>query len=89
MSDVLFNVYQRMESRNELWEALENKCMSKDASNKNFVVSQFNNYKMVEEHSVHDQLHEIQRILSHFKQHKMHMDETIIVSSIVDQLPPS
>ena len=49
MLDALFHVYQGMESANELWEALENKYMSEDASNKNFLVSQFNNYKMVEE----------------------------------------
>ena len=63
--------------------------MIEDASNKNFLVGQFNNYKMVEGHSVLDQLHEIQRILIHFKQHKMHMDETIIVLSIMDKLPSS
>ena len=44
---------------------------------------------MVEECSVLDQLHEIQRILSQFKQHKMHMDEAIIVSSIVDKFSHS
>jgi len=63
--------------------------MSEDASSKNFVVSQLNNYKMVGECSVLDQLHEIQQILSHFKQHKIHMDETTIVSSLVDKLPAS
>ena len=77
MSDTLFNVYQSMESAKELWEALENKYISEDASSKNSVVSQFNNYKMVEEGLVLDQLHEIQRILSHFKQHNMHMDESL------------
>jgi len=89
MSDALFDVYQSMGSTKEHWEALENKYMSEDASSKNFVVSQLNNYKMVGERSVLDQLHEIQQILSHFKQHKIHMDETTIVSSIVDKLPPS
>ena len=79
MSDMLFNVYQGMESAKELWEALENKYMSEDASSKNFLVSQFNNYKMVEKCSVFDQLHEIQRILSQFKQHQLHMGETIVV----------
>jgi len=44
---------------------------------------------MVEERYVLNQLHEIQHILSHFKQHRMHMDEYIIVSSIVDRLLPS
>jgi len=88
-SDALFDIYRGTESAKELWEALENKYMTKDALSKNFLVRQFNNYKMVEERSVLDQLHEIQRILSHFKQHKMHMDESIIVSYIVDKLPPS
>jgi len=60
-----------------------------DASSKNFLVSKFNNYKIVEECYVLDQLHEIQRILSHFQQYKMHMDEFIIVSSIVEKLFPS
>ena len=67
MSDALFDVYQGMESAKKLREALENKYVSEDASSKNFIVSQFNNYKRVEEHSVLDQLHEIQRILNHFK----------------------
>ena len=88
MSNALLDVYQSMESAKELWEALENKYIFENASSKNFVVSQFNNYKMVEERSILDQLREIQRILSHFKQHNMHMDETIVVSSIVDKLPP-
>ena len=54
MSDVLFDIYQRMESAKELWEALENKYMAEDASSKNFLVSQFNNYNMVEGRSVLD-----------------------------------
>jgi len=59
MSDALFDVYQGLESAKELWEALENKYIFEDASSKNFIVNQFNNYKMVEEHFVLDQLHEI------------------------------
>lgn len=89
MSDALFDVHQGMESANELWGALGNKYVTEDASSKNFLVSQFNNYKMVDGRSVLDQLHKIQWILSHFKQHKTHMNETIIVSSIVDKLSRS
>jgi len=63
--------------------------MFEDASSKNFIVSEFNNCKMVEERLVLDRLHEIQQILSHYRQHKMHMDETIIISFIVFKLPPS
>jgi len=39
MSDALFNLYQGMELAKELWVAMENKYMSEDAFNKNFVVS--------------------------------------------------
>jgi len=36
-----------------------------------------------------EQMHEIEYILNNFKQHNMLMDETIIVSSIIDKLPSS
>jgi len=48
MLDALFDVYQGMESAKKLWEALENMYMTEDASSKSSIVSQFNNYKMVE-----------------------------------------
>ncbi|XP_031276270.1 uncharacterized protein LOC116134755 [Pistacia vera] len=38
---------------------------------------------------VMEQLNEIERTLNHFKMHEMHIDETIIVSSIIDKLPPT
>jgi len=59
MSDVFFDVYQEVESVTNIWGVLENKYMTVDASSKNFLVSQFNNYKMVEERSLLDQLHKI------------------------------
>mgnify|MGYP001080278384 CR=1 FL=1 len=61
-SDPMFNVYQGVESAKALWEVLENKYMIEDASSKNFLVSQFNNYKMVKERCPLDQLHEVQLI---------------------------
>ena len=83
-NSVLFGTFS--ESAKELWEALKNKYMSEDASSMNFLVSHFNNYKMVEEHFVLDQLHEIQHILSHFKQHNMQITDSIIVTFVMDEL---
>ena len=59
MSDALFDVYQGTKSAKKLWEVLENKYMTEDASSKNFLVSQFNNYKAVKRRSILNQLHEI------------------------------
>ncbi|XP_073222528.1 uncharacterized protein [Cicer arietinum] len=89
MSDSLFNIYQSSISTKELWDKLESRYMQEDATSNKFLVSQFNNYKMVDNKSVMEQMNEIERILNNYKQHQMHMDETIIVSCIIDKLPPS
>src|SRR3954466_1108461 len=52
MSGPLFDIYQNVESAKELWDCLEAKYMAEDSSSKNFLVTDFNNYKMVELRSV-------------------------------------
>lgn len=89
MSDSLFDIYQNTESAKQLWNDLESKYIAEDASSKKFLVSDFNNYKMVDSRPVMEQYNEILRILGQFTQHKMSMDECIAVSSIIDKLPPS
>jgi len=63
--------------------------MKEDATSKKFLVSQFNNYQMKEDCSIMEQFNVLERILGHFKMHNMNMDETIIVSSIIDKHPTS
>ncbi|XP_073219700.1 uncharacterized protein [Cicer arietinum] len=89
MSNSLFNIYQSSISAKELWEKLESRYMQEDATSKKFLVSQFNNYKIVDYKSAMEQMHDIERTLNNYKQRQMHMDETIIVSCIIDKLPPS
>ncbi|GJW07399.1 hypothetical protein Tco_1569822, partial [Tanacetum coccineum] len=89
MSDALFDVYQNMGSTKELLDQIESKYMAEDASNKKFLVSNFNNYKMVDSRYVMEQYLEILRILGQFTQHGLNMDKSISVSSIIDKLPPS
>ncbi|KAL3534706.1 hypothetical protein ACH5RR_003167 [Cinchona calisaya] len=89
MSDGLFDTYQDAISAKDLWERLEARHMREDATSNKFLVSRFNNYKMVDGKLVMEQLYEIENLLNNFKQHKMNMDETIIVSSIIDKLSPS
>ncbi|CAM8991605.1 unnamed protein product [Rhodiola kirilowii] len=63
MSDPLFDLYQNVESAKELWDSLESKYMAEDASSVKFLVTNYNNYKMVNSRPVMEQFHEIQRIL--------------------------
>ncbi|GJT23246.1 zinc finger, CCHC-type containing protein [Tanacetum coccineum] len=48
MSDALFDVFQNVGSTKELWDQIESKYMAENASSKKFLVSNFNNYKMVD-----------------------------------------
>ncbi|GJZ31797.1 zinc finger, CCHC-type containing protein, partial [Tanacetum coccineum] len=89
MSDSLFDVYINVESAKELWDSLESKYMAKDSSSKKFLVSNFNNYKMVDSRPVMEQYNELLRILGQYTQHGLRLDESISVLSIIDMLPPS
>ncbi|GJW25887.1 zinc finger, CCHC-type containing protein [Tanacetum coccineum] len=89
MFDSLFDVYTNIESAKELWDSLEFKYMAGDSSSKTFLVSNFNNYKMVDSRPVMEQYNELRRILGQYTQHGLKMDESISVSSIIDKLPPS
>nr|GEX70587.1 zinc finger, CCHC-type [Tanacetum cinerariifolium] len=89
MSDSLFDVYTNVESTKELWDSLESMYVAEDSSSKKFLVSNFNNYKMVNSRLVMKQYNELLRILGQYTQHGLKMDESIYVSSIIDKLPPS
>ncbi|GKF18919.1 hypothetical protein Tco_0063837 [Tanacetum coccineum] len=76
MSDSLFDIYQNVESAKELWDSLESKYMVEDASSKKFLVSHFNNYKMVDSKPVMEQFNELFRILRQYTQHGLKIDES-------------
>ncbi|KAH1106691.1 hypothetical protein J1N35_010459 [Gossypium stocksii] len=89
LSNDLFDTYQNKVNAKELWDKLETRYMTKDVTSKKFFVSSFNNYQMVDGCSVMEQLRDIEKMLNQFKQYDMKMDEMIVVSSIIDNLPPS
>ncbi|GJW27482.1 zinc finger, CCHC-type containing protein [Tanacetum coccineum] len=84
MSDSLFDVYTNVESAKELWDSLESKYMAEDSSSKKFLVSNFNNYKMVDSRPVMEQYNELLGILGQYTQHGLKMDESVSVLSIID-----
>ncbi|KAH9780112.1 CCHC-type domain-containing protein [Citrus sinensis] len=89
MSDTLFDQYHNKTTAKEIWDSLETKYMMEDGTSKKFLASKFFNYRMVDNRLVVEQYNEILHILDQFNQHNMKMDESIIVSSIIDKLPPS
>ncbi|GJX82048.1 RNA-directed DNA polymerase, eukaryota, reverse transcriptase zinc-binding domain protein [Tanacetum coccineum] len=78
-----------VESAKELWDSLESMYMAEDASSKKFLVSNFNNYKMVNSRPIMEQLNELLRIHGQYTLHGLKMDESICVSSVIDKWPSS
>ncbi|XP_052623859.1 uncharacterized protein LOC128129279 [Lactuca sativa] len=70
-------------------DTLQLKYITEDASSKKFLVSDFDNYKMEDSRSVTEQYNELLGIYGQFKLHRMNMDESVVVSTIIDKLPPS
>nr|GEV81022.1 hypothetical protein [Tanacetum cinerariifolium] len=62
--------------------------LNEDSSSQKFLVSNFNNYKMVDSRPVMEQYNELLRILGQYTQLGLKMDESISISSIIDKLPP-
>ncbi|XP_023754504.2 retrovirus-related Pol polyprotein from transposon TNT 1-94 [Lactuca sativa] len=89
MSNALFDIHSEALFAKELWDTLELKYITEDASSKKFLVSDFNNYKMENSRSVTRQYNQLLGIYGQFKLHKMNMDESIVVSTINEKLPPS
>ncbi|KAL3534519.1 hypothetical protein ACH5RR_002980 [Cinchona calisaya] len=89
MSEGLFDTNQNVPFSRELWDKLEARYMKEYATSKKFLVSHFFNFKMIDGKSMIKQLSEIDRILNNIKQHNLNIDESIIVSSMIDKLPPS
>nr|GEW40885.1 putative zinc finger, CCHC-type [Tanacetum cinerariifolium] len=86
MSDSLFDIYTNVELAKELRDSLESKYMAEDSSSKKFLVSNFNNYKMIDSRPVMEQYNEFIRILGQYTQHGLKMDESIPILSIIDKL---
>nr|GMC80154.1 uncharacterized protein LOC109168281 [Ipomoea batatas]GMC89618.1 uncharacterized protein LOC109168281 [Ipomoea batatas] len=89
ISETLFDIYQYEESSKDLWEKLEAKYISEDASSKKFQVSEFNEFQMVDSRPIMEQFHEIIRLLGLIRKHGMNMDDSISIAGIIDKLPPS
>nr|GEU88520.1 zinc finger, CCHC-type [Tanacetum cinerariifolium] len=78
-----------VEYAKDLWDSLESKYMADDVSSKKFLVSNINNYKMVDSMPVMEQFNKLLGILTEYTQHGLKLDESISVSSVIDKLPPS
>ncbi|GKF11919.1 hypothetical protein Tco_0049845, partial [Tanacetum coccineum] len=61
--DSLYNVYYKTTTAKELWESLERKYKTEDASTKKFAVARFLDYKMVDSKNVITHVQDLQILI--------------------------
>ncbi|KAL0311575.1 UNVERIFIED_CONTAM: hypothetical protein Sangu_2452200 [Sesamum angustifolium] len=88
LSDTLHNVYSSAKTTRALWESLEKKYKTDDASLKKFIVGKFLEYKMVDSKTVMNQVQEFQMILHVLHAEEMKLSESFQVAAIIENLPP-
>ena len=88
--DHLYDMYQSTtKMAKELWNTLEVEYGIDDVGIKRFAISNFNSYKMVDNKSVGDQIHEYQELLRQVEKDGTIFNENFKVSNLIDKLPPS
>nr|AAO66536.1 retrotransposon protein, putative, Ty1-copia sub-class [Oryza sativa Japonica Group] len=89
LGDCLVEVYMYMTDAKELWDALNTKFGATDASNDLYIMEQFHDYKMSDNHSVVEQAHEIQTMAKEIELLKCVLPDKFVAGCIIAKLPPS
>ncbi|XP_070014940.1 uncharacterized protein [Nicotiana sylvestris] len=89
LEDDLYNVYSAMSTSKKLWDTLEKKYKTEDASLKKFVIAKFQDYKMIDNKTVGTHVQEIQLIFQDLVAEGMVLNEAFQVAAMIEKLPPS
>ncbi|BFG34706.1 hypothetical protein CerSpe_209800 [Prunus speciosa] len=76
LDNTSYNVYSPIKTTKALWESLEKKYKTEDASMKKFVVGRFLDFKMVDSKTVINQVQERQVIMHEIEVENMALSET-------------
>ena len=78
-----------MKSPNEILNALETKYKIEKIGTNKFIIQKYFDYKMIDNISVLDQVHELQIMVNKFRNLSINIPESFQVSAIIAKLPPS
>jgi hypothetical protein len=85
----LVDFYLTSTSGKELWDALETKYGVSDAGSELYVMEQLCDYKMVDDHSIVEQAHEIQSLAKELEGFKSMLPDKFVFGCIIAKLPPT
>ena len=84
--------YIRLLTEKDLWDALEAQYGVSDAGSELYVMEQFLDYRMVEDHSVMEQAHEIHTLAKDLRNYSKEspcvLPDKFVAGGIISKLPP-
>jgi hypothetical protein len=89
LTDHLFDMYAPKKYAKEIWEALDNKYKTGDFENKSYLVSNYFDFKMVDNKPILNQVYEIQLIVQQLNYEGIPIDEKLHVGVIIAKLSPT
>ena len=76
-------MYEPKKFAREMWEALENKYKTEDSGNKSYLVSNYFDFKMMNNKPIMNRVHEIQLIVQQLYYEGIPTDEKLQVRAII------
>uniref|UniRef100_A0A2N9HA68 CCHC-type domain-containing protein n=1 Tax=Fagus sylvatica TaxID=28930 RepID=A0A2N9HA68_FAGSY len=89
LSDRLYDLYTTMTSPKEIWKALETKYKTEKQGTDKFIIQKYFDFKMMDNVSVLDQMHELQILVHKLNDLSIKIPELFQVGAIIAKLPPS
>jgi hypothetical protein len=89
LGDTIVDAYVPLQSGKEMWDALEACYGVSDAGSELYVMQQFHDYQMVDDHSVVEQAHEIQALVKDLEMHGCELPGKFVARCMIAKLPPS
>uniref|UniRef100_A0A2N9HML0 Integrase catalytic domain-containing protein n=1 Tax=Fagus sylvatica TaxID=28930 RepID=A0A2N9HML0_FAGSY len=89
LSDRLYDLFTTMTSPKEIWKALETKYKTEKQGTDKFIIQKYFDFKMMDNVSVLDQVHELQIMVHKLNDLSIKIPELFQVGAIIAKLPPS
>uniref|UniRef100_A0A2N9GVD6 CCHC-type domain-containing protein n=1 Tax=Fagus sylvatica TaxID=28930 RepID=A0A2N9GVD6_FAGSY len=87
--DQLYDLFTTMTSPKEIWKALETKYKTEKQGTDKFIIQKYFDFKMMDNVSVLDQVHELQILVHKLNDLSIKIPELFQVGAIIAKLPPS
>jgi hypothetical protein len=89
LGDTIVNAYVPLQFGKEMWDALEERYRVSDVGSELYVMEQFHDYWMVDDHSVVEQDHEIHALVKDLEMRGYELPDKFVAGCMIAKLPPS